>query len=122
MERRREPRFESGQQVEVHILGREPAVLTGRIDDISGRGMRLLLDRPVPADAALMIKTGAAALLAEARYSEPAPDGYAIGLALDQVLYQSLELQALNRAILGLPAPARKPAKTSAGRASHPAR
>ena len=105
MDRRREPRFESGRRIETHILGRDPAVVTARIDNISGRGMRLLLDRPVAADTAVMLKTESASFLAEVCYCEPVPAGYAIGLVLDQVLYQSAELQALCRALRNQPAP-----------------
>ncbi len=106
MERRREPRFESGEPVEAHILGRDPAVLPARIQNVSGRGMRLLLDRPLSPGAALMIKTGAASFLGEVCYCEPLPQGHAVGLVLDQVLYQSAELQALCRALQDQPAPA----------------
>ncbi len=66
--------------------------------------MRLILDRTVPPDTAVMIKTETACLLAEVCYSEPVREGYAIGLKLDQVLFQTAELAALNRALLGRPA------------------
>jgi len=118
MDRRREPRFESDEPVEVHVLGREPAVLPACVQNVSGRGMRLLIDRPLTPDTALMIKTGSATLLAEVCYCEPVPQGYAVGLLLDQVLYQTLELQALCRALQNQPAPAGGPARLSARRSA----
>lgn len=99
MERRREPRFPAGCQAEIHILGRDPATLTGRIEDVSGRGMRLRLDRPVPPDTAILVKLHDAAILGEVCYAQPLVHGYAVGLLLDQVLYQSPELEALSRSL-----------------------
>ncbi len=99
MDRRREPRFTSNRPVAVRLLGDNPLTLTGTISNVSGRGMRILLDRKVPVDTAMRIDVDGSIVLAEVCYSEPDNGAYATGLVLDQVLVETPGLWSLHHAL-----------------------
>ena len=57
-DRRSEQRYEINQPVLVTDLTRSEAAFPGLIVDISDRGMRLQIDRPLPLDTPLRVDAG----------------------------------------------------------------
>lgn len=68
--------------------------------EVSGRGMRVLLNRPVPVGAAIKLEPGNEIILGEVCYCQPDGLGFAVGLRLDQVLSNLEQLEDLNRNLL----------------------
>ncbi|MEO7145371.1 MAG: PilZ domain-containing protein [Bryobacteraceae bacterium] len=101
MERRREARFQTQQQVEVAILTEPRSQCVGRILDTSGRGLRLVLPFAVTLGAAVRVDSPDALLLGEVCHCGPADDGFTVGLVLDQTLTGLGDLVRLNRSLLG---------------------
>ena len=101
MERRQGPRFDAAEPVTVHVLGESREEIAGSLENLSGKGARLVLDEPVAVDAAIEIDLGDRLFLGEVCYSEPVPGGYAIGVHLNQVLHETPDLAALLRALTG---------------------
>lgn len=100
MERRKEPRFESDRPVEATVL-QEPAwCVKGRIVNHSARGLQLLLEHPVPLDAAVRIDIDDALILGEVAYCRQERSGYRTGLRLEHAIYDLPEVHRLMRAIL----------------------
>jgi hypothetical protein len=104
MDQRSEPRIDLSQPVTVVILGHggfEPvsAVLT----NLSGRGMRLYVDRPIGLDTPVRVDLkaddDAALVLGEVVYCVPQGDGYVIGLDLQHSLFHLTDLQKMMDAI-----------------------
>jgi hypothetical protein len=96
-ERRNEPRFAVGKSARVTLLDEaaqapsspreSPAnEIMGTIADVSERGMRLLLDRPLPIDAAVRIDLDDVMGLAEVRYCVSTGAGYGVGIELQHSL------------------------------------
>ena len=75
--------------------------MSGRVLDLSGRGMRLLLDRPLQCSAAIKVEAGDALVLGEVRYSVPAPAGFEVGIELQHSLVGLTELARLNQKLIG---------------------
>ena len=101
MERRREERFEADKPASVTILGEDPISLSGNIANASGRGLRILVDRPIPVNSAVRIDVDDRLLLGEVCYSVPEGNGFAVGLFLEQVLHEVTDVARLVDAILG---------------------
>ena len=99
MDRRREPRFETSQPARVRLLGEDPVTLLGVVRNMSGKGMRLSLDRGLPLDAAVRVELGTSVLLGEVCYCQPEDSGYSVGLVLDQVLHHAAGLRPLVEAV-----------------------
>ncbi len=111
MERRSEPRVEADQPVQVTVLGSEEGAFSGRIGNLSGRGMRLLLDRSVPLDAAVRVEWNDTLALGEVCYAKRHGDVWAVGLMLEHSLPQLAELDRLIHSILGEESPSEQPAE-----------
>jgi len=94
MEKRFELRFQVHQAVQVTLLARDLR-LAGHIADISGRGMRLLLNAALPVGAAVRVDLDDSLLLGEVRYCIRNDDQFAIGLQLDQGIPSLSELDRL---------------------------
>jgi hypothetical protein len=111
MEHRAETRFESEQIVRVATLGEPPEEFLAQIENVSGTGLRLLVDRFVPAGMPLKIEWNQILLLGDVCYCQPAERGFAIGLQLEHALLHTGELARLARALLGeaLPSPTGEP-------------
>lgn len=92
MEQRREPRFEADQAVVVTILGEQPTRLEARVRNASGKGLGLFMSRMIHPGAAIRIEIEDAIVLGESIYCRKEPDGYFIGVELDQVLVGLTEL------------------------------
>jgi hypothetical protein len=92
MDQRREPRFRADQAVAVTILGEQPTRLAARVRNASGRGLGLFVPCRVDPGAAIRIEIDDSIVLGEAVYCRSEPDGYYIGVELDQVLVSLTEL------------------------------
>ncbi len=101
MERRSEPRFDAQKTVIVTLLEENGAQLPALAVEVSGNGMRLILNRPVPIGAAVKVEPDDAMVLGEVCYCQPRSGGFLIGLKLNQVLSNLDQLAKLNRRLLG---------------------
>lgn len=101
MERRREPRIDLSQPVQVTLLGNPEVELPAIIINISGRGLKLMVDRLVPIGSAAKVEVDDALLLGEVCYSAAEEDGYAVGLEIAHSLVGLGDLQRLNRRLMG---------------------
>ena len=99
MDRRREPRFETSKPVRVTLLGDDEVSLEGRMVEISGCGMRLMLEEPLPVSAAVRVDYNDTLLLGEVCHATRQGESYTVGLALDQVLYELTRLSKLAEAL-----------------------
>lgn len=101
MDRRQEPRFETDQPATVTLLGEGRFTRPAVIKNVSGRGMRVQLDEPLPLNAAVRVDAGNMMLLGEVCYCEPDGRFHAIGIMLEQVLHESPGLFPLIEAVRG---------------------
>ena len=92
MDQRREPRFQIDQSVIVTVLGELPLKMHGRVRDASGRGLGLVVPRPVEPGAAIRIELDDSLVLGEAIYCRTDHGSHFIGVELDQVLVGLTEL------------------------------
>ena len=99
MDRRREPRFETEHPVQVTLLDEEEVTLDGRMVNISGCGLRLILDRAVPLNTAVRVDCVDSILLGEVCYVEQQDDAYAVGVSLDQAVNDLAQLAQLKEAV-----------------------
>lgn len=99
MDRRSQPRFEGNEIARVTLLAQDANSFTGKMVNISDNGMRLLVDRPLGTSAPVKVQVADATMLGEVTYCQQNGNGYAVGLALDQVLWQTPDLLPLWRAL-----------------------
>ena len=79
-------RCETGQPVKVTLLEAGRLECIGEAASLSGRVMRLLLDRAVPPGAALKVEWDDTLVLGEVCHCGPAGDRYSVGLMLEHSL------------------------------------
>jgi hypothetical protein len=101
MEQRGEPRIDAEQTVRVITLGEQSEELPARIANLSGTGLRLLVDRHIPAGVTLRIEWDQIPLLGEVCYCQSVDGGYAIGVELEHALLHTRDLARLARELLG---------------------
>lgn len=101
MEQRGEPRIDVEQTVRLTTLGGQSEELPAQIANLSGTGMRLLVDRHIPAGATLRVEWDQILLLGEVCYCQSVDGGYAIGVELEHALLHTRELHRLARELLG---------------------
>jgi len=117
MEQRSEPRIDLSQPVTLVILGDggfEP--VPAQLQNVSGRGMRLRLDRPIGLDTPVRVDLTAdddsALVWGEVVYCVPQGAGYVIGLDLQHSLFHLTQLQRLIDSLNLAPAPLTRSAST----------
>ena len=105
MERRCAPRFRTDQAVTVTDLEAPGQIIQGILANVSGHGFGLVLERPLPINAAVRVDLHDAMLLGEVCYCEPVAgrQGYGIGIRAEHVLTESNELAALMRSLMEEP-------------------
>jgi hypothetical protein len=103
MEQRSEPRFDENRPVRVTVLREPQRELAGRIENVSGRGMRIALDQPVPGREVVKLEWDGTLLLGEVCYCEREPGGYGVGVKLEHALFDTHELARLARKLAGEP-------------------
>jgi len=101
MELRREPRFETTQPVRLTVLGERQTELYGNVVNLSGTGMRLIVNGAIPQGAAVKLEFEERLLLGEVCYCEPMGGDYAVGLNLEHSLVHTQELARLAARLLG---------------------
>jgi hypothetical protein len=69
--------------------------------NISGSGMRIVVDRPLPVNAAVRVDLENSMFLAEVCYCNRDGATHTIGLTVDQVLHDTPDLLSLWRALDG---------------------
>ena len=100
MERRPERRYPADEPVTVTILGGENCVISGRVVNLSGKGMRLVLEREAPIGAPVRVDVDGTILLGEVCYCAREGNSYYAGLELEHALTMSEELASLMRGLL----------------------
>jgi hypothetical protein len=103
MEQRSEPRFDENQPVRVTVLREPQRELGGRIENVSGRGLRIVLDEPIADCEVVKLEWDGTLLLGEVCYCEREPGGYGVGLKLEHALFDTHELARLARKLAGKP-------------------
>jgi hypothetical protein len=97
MEKRKEPRFETEQHVIVTNLDLPAFELAGRITNFSANGTRLILEGEVARGTMVKVEWGTAILLGEIIYCQPEGSEFAVGLKLEEVLYEKEMVAAMGR-------------------------
>jgi hypothetical protein len=88
MEHRREPRFEIDQPVSVVNLDLPSAAVAGRITNFSANGTRLIVERELDSGTMVKVEWGTTILLGEIIYCSPQGSEFAVGLKLEDALYE----------------------------------
>ena len=113
MERRVKIRFDVHQPLKAKVLGdglnTEDQEISGTLENISGSGLRIISEKPLPLGAAIQIDLPDSMVLAEVRYVGPhdphslTPEipRYAIGLEMKEILNQMSQLATLIEGIKG---------------------
>ena len=95
VDRRVEPRETSDLSVRLEVLTEPRLTLNARLMESSGRGGRLLCDRPIFPGSALRIEMSDELLLAEAIHSQGHARGFLVGFRVDQRLARVQQLHRL---------------------------
>jgi hypothetical protein len=86
MEKREEARIPFDQSVELTVLSDEPVSMHARISNLSGRGMRVVVDDPIPLDTAVRIDMDNSLILGEVCYCERIEGHWAVGVEMEHSL------------------------------------
>jgi hypothetical protein len=89
---RREPRFDGDQTVAVTNLEQPGLPFLGRLVNFSANGTRMALDREVQPGTMVKVEWGSTILLGEIIYCSPQGEEFAVGLELEDVLYEREEM------------------------------
>jgi hypothetical protein len=92
MTQRREARYPADRQVEVVVFGSPDLRIPGRVHDASGRGIGLLLSRPLESGRILRINLEDAFLLGEVIYCRQQGEAWYAGVKLEHALIGLAEL------------------------------
>ena len=71
------------------------------VTDISGSGVQLRVPMPLPCGATIEIEGGDTLILGEVCRCEPVEGAYAVGVQVSQTLPSLMELELLNRKLIG---------------------
>jgi hypothetical protein len=97
MDRRREPRIRAYETVSLTVLGDAGYTTPANAIQLSTHGMRLVLDRPIPVNAAVKVVCDDWLGLGEVSYCSEERGHYVVGVHLDQALVGLEELTERNR-------------------------
>lgn len=101
MEKRRESRYAAQGPVRITLLRDPPQQLAGRLSNLSGGGLRLLTEQPLPEGAPVQIEFDELTLLGEVCYCRPAGPSYAAGVKLEHCFTLTEDLLRLARQLSG---------------------
>jgi len=93
--RRRETRFEIDQPVTVSNLEHRGVSLEGRLANFSANGIRLMLSRKLNPGTMVKVEWGYTLLLGEIIYCRAEGSEFAVGLELEDALYETDSLASL---------------------------
>jgi hypothetical protein len=96
-DRRAQPRLSAEQTVQVTILGASDVLAIGRVEEISARGMRLLVDCRVEPGSKVQIDSGDTSLAGNVRYCRTEDRGFVIGLQLEAPTFRPTEIVRMLR-------------------------
>jgi hypothetical protein len=97
MDRRREPRIRAYETVNLTVLGDAGYSTSANAIQLSPHGMRLVLDRPIPVNAAIKVVCDDWLGLGEVCYCKQERGHYVVGLQIDQALVELGDLAERNR-------------------------
>jgi hypothetical protein len=97
MDRRREPRIRAYETVNLTVLGDSGFSTSANAIQLSPHGMRLVMDQPIPVNAAIKVICDDWLGLGEVCYCRQEREHYVVGLQLEQALVGLEELTARNR-------------------------
>ncbi len=97
MDRRREPRIRAYETVNLTVLGDSGFTTPANAIQISPHGMRLVVDQPIPVNAAIKVVCDDWLALGEVCYCQSQREHFVVGLQLEQALVGLEELAAQNR-------------------------
>ncbi len=97
MDRRREPRIRAYQTVQLTVLGDAGYSTPANATQLSLHGIRLILDRPIPVNAAVKVVCDDWLGLGDVCYCTFERAHYVVGVRLEQVLIGLEELASHNR-------------------------
>ena len=92
MNQRRETRLQTNQPVQITVFGQPEIRLQARIQNVSGRGLGLELERPLKTGSALKIELEDAILLGEVIYCRDQGTSHYVGVELEHALWGLAEL------------------------------
>jgi hypothetical protein len=97
MDRRREARIRAYETVNLTVLGDSGFSTSANAIQLSPHGMRLVIDRPIPVNAAIKVVCDDWLGLGEVCYCRQEREHYVVGLQLEHALVGLEELTARNR-------------------------
>jgi hypothetical protein len=100
MERRAETRIPSNCPVRITLLGGPPQHFDATLVNVSGRGARLKMDRPLECDSIIRIDLENGLLLGEVCYCASDGDGYGVGVQLEHSLLNLAEVTRMRNRVL----------------------
>ena len=96
MDLRREPRFPSQAAARVRALTGEGSESSeGRLQDVSGRGVRILVNQPFAVNTPVRIDVGERLLLGDVCYCREEGERYEIGVSLSHAILEMSPLTKL---------------------------
>ena len=110
MERRAESRISRNSPVRITLLSNPREQFEATLVNVSGRGARLKMDRPLECDSAVRIDLDNGLLLGEVCYCASDGDGYGVGIQLEHSLLNLAAVTRMRERILdedGVPETAR---------------
>ncbi len=93
--RRREQRFEIDQPVTIKNLEHPGPLMPGRLVDFSAQGTRLILEQHLQPGTLIKVEWGGTMLLGEVVYCQAHGAEFAVGLELEDALYEIQGLASL---------------------------
>jgi len=100
MERRAETRIPWNCAVRLTLLSNPPEHFEATLVNVSGRGARLKMDRPLECDSAVRIDLENGLLLGEVCYCASDGDGFGIGIQLEHSLLNLAEVTRMRNRVL----------------------
>jgi hypothetical protein len=97
MERRREPRIQAYQKVDLIVLGHDAPASDAHATQFSGNGLRLVLKQSVPVGTAVKVQGDDWLVLGEVCYCRQERLNFVVGLQLEHSLMGLQQLEELNR-------------------------
>ena len=93
--RRKFPRFPTDELVAVTLLGTLPIKMTGRVVDLSAKGLRLVLKEEVATSTPIRVDGFNTMLLGEVCYCRFEDGGWQTGVMLEHFIWNVEELTSL---------------------------
>ena len=94
MNQRRDARFQTDQPVQITLYGTPDTQVTGRVKNVSGRGVGIETEGRIAIGAALKVALEDAILLGEVIYCRDQGGSYYIGIELEHALFGLADLAA----------------------------